>query len=162
MKPLAISSKQRSKYLPDVPAIIETLPSPFCGHLQRPYGAEAYTQGGHPHDLGGNRCRRKNSGVLERLSGSRRTVGDDVPEWRRRSPPICNVGVPSQTTLHRKGSKRATAKLPIRTMIRPPEIIARTSAAQCARQPTISRKMGGGAFIHESSIHPNHVRRSIV
>ena len=29
VKPLAISSKQRSKYLPDVPAIIETLPSPF-------------------------------------------------------------------------------------------------------------------------------------
>jgi tripartite-type tricarboxylate transporter receptor subunit TctC len=29
VRPLAISSKQRSKYLPDVPAIIETLPSPF-------------------------------------------------------------------------------------------------------------------------------------
>ena len=29
VKPLGISSKQRSKYLPDVPAITETLPSPF-------------------------------------------------------------------------------------------------------------------------------------
>lgn len=29
VKPLGISSKQRSKYLPDVPTIIETLPSPF-------------------------------------------------------------------------------------------------------------------------------------
>jgi tripartite-type tricarboxylate transporter receptor subunit TctC len=29
VKPLGISSKQRSRYLPNVPAIIETLPSPF-------------------------------------------------------------------------------------------------------------------------------------
>ena len=29
VKPLGISSKQRSRYMPDVPAIIETLPSPF-------------------------------------------------------------------------------------------------------------------------------------
>jgi tripartite-type tricarboxylate transporter receptor subunit TctC len=29
VRPLAISSQQRSKYLPDVPTIVETLPSPF-------------------------------------------------------------------------------------------------------------------------------------
>jgi len=46
------------------------------------------------------------------------TVGKDFPasspshrgrrprKWRRRSPPICSAGVRSQTTLHRKNSKR--------------------------------------------------------
>jgi hypothetical protein len=117
VKPLAISSKQRSKYLPDVPAIIETLPSPFVATYNGLW-RRRIPEGGHRHDLGGNRCRRKR---LRSFWSDLSKIGVEPSgrrprKWRRRSPPICNVGVPSQDDVAPKGTVSAsTDKRPIRT-----------------------------------------------
>ena len=68
VKPLGISSKQRSKHLPDVPTIVETLPSPFVATYQRPDGAQGHAAGHRRHVAAAIIAAEKTPAFLDKLS----------------------------------------------------------------------------------------------